>query len=76
MSNYKFKILIKPEEIYNNLLPEQKNLFNNVQIVKTELLGGGEVAIECLALKNDVKETPFIQIMEFDDKTHLIVKEI
>ena len=76
MSNYKFKLLIKPEEISNNLLPEQKNLFNNVQIIKTELLGSGEVEIDCLALVSEVLETSCRQIMTFSKNEYIAVKDI
>ena len=77
MSNYKFKILIKPEAIYNNLLFEQKKLFNNIQITNAELLNNNRgVEIECLALESDTVETPFVQLVEFSKDKHITVKEI
>lgn len=76
MCNYKFKLLIKPQAIYDNLLPEQKKLFDNIQITKARLWDSGEVEIECLALKNAVKETPYLQIMEFSKDEYVTVKEI
>ena len=75
MSNYKFKLLIKPEEIYSNLLPEQKKLFDNIQITKAELWNSGEVEIECLALENDIKKTPYLQVMSFSNGKYITVKE-
>ena len=76
MSNYKFKLLIKPEEIYNNLYPEQKKQFNNVQIIKAVLFDNGELEIECLALESEVKKTPYLQIVEFPKDEYITIKNI
>ena len=76
MCNYKFKLLIKPQAIYDNLSPEQKKLFDNIQITKARLWDSGEVEIECLALENAVKETPYIQIIEFSKDAYTVVKDI
>ena len=75
MSNYKFKLLIKPKDIYNNLVSEQKKLFNNIQIVKAELLDNGEVEIGCLALDNDIVETPYGQVISFSANNQITVKD-
>ena len=61
MSNYKFKVAIDAEDIYNNLLPEHKELFNTVKITNVELLQDKYVYIECLALEQDIVELPFVQ---------------
>ena len=56
MSNYKFKLAIDAADIYNKLLPEQKELFQNVKITNVELLQDKYVYIECLALTNEIIE--------------------
>lgn len=61
MSNYKFKVAIDAADIYNKLLPEQKELFNNIKITNVELLQDKHVYIECLALEQDIQELPFVQ---------------
>ena len=75
MSNYKFKLLIHPKDIYDNLIPEQKKLLNNVQITKATLLDNGAVEIDCLALESEVIESSYLQVLSFDDK-YLTAKDI
>lgn len=58
MNNCKFTLLIKPEDIYNKLIPEQRNMFNNIKITSTNLLNSGDIEIECLALSDEVTEYP------------------
>ena len=61
MSNYKFKLAIDAKDIYNKLLPEQKELFNDVKITNVELLQDKYVYIECLALQKDIFERTIVQ---------------
>lgn len=63
MANYKFKLLIKPEDIFNKLSPEQKEQFNNIKITKVKLLDNGDVKIECMALENEIKDYQYIQYL-------------
>ena len=71
MNNYKFKLLIKSEEIYSKLIPAQKQLFNNIQITNATLLSNGEVQLECFALTNNVTETPSRQVMSFSTDEYI-----
>lgn len=61
MNNYKFKLAIDAADIYNKLLPEQKDLFNDVKIMNVESCGDKRVIIECLVLEKDIEEVPFVQ---------------
>lgn len=61
--NYKFKLKIEPEDIYNRLIPEQKEKFNNLKITGVKLLDDGIVEIECLALKDKILENPYRQVL-------------
>lgn len=67
MSNYKFKLKIEPEDIYNRLIPEQKEKFNNLKITDVKLLDDGIVEIECLALKDKILENPYLQALFSDE---------
>lgn len=61
MNNCKFKLAVKPADIYNRLIPEQKEMFNNLKIIDVKLLDDGIVEIECLALKDKIFENPYRQ---------------
>lgn len=75
MNNYKFKLLIRAKEIYDNLIPKQKNQFNNIQIIKTTLLDSGDVEIECLALESEIIENSCWQILSFPNDKYISVKD-
>ena len=55
MSNYGFSLYIKPEDIYNKLLPEQRGQFSNIKIINATLFND-ELHIDCLALEKEVLE--------------------
>ena len=67
MSNYKFKLAIRPKDIYDRLIPDQKDRFNSIEITSAKLLDYGIVEIECLALKDEIIETPERQILHFNN---------
>ena len=73
MSNYKFTLIIEPKDIYNRLLPEQKEQINNVKITDVTLRDNGSVEIECLALKDEIIEYPYLQRI-LDDGYVSVVK--
>ena len=52
MDNYEFLLNIKPKDIYNKLLPKQKELFDHIQITDATLCDDNTVKIKCLALAN------------------------
>ena len=54
--NYKIKLFIKPNDIYNKLSLENQNRFSEVKIVNANLLNDGVVEIECLALENPIMD--------------------
>lgn len=60
MSLNKINLKIEPVDIYNKLLPEQKEKFKNIMITDVELVGGS-VTIECIALEDDVVESNVLQ---------------
>lgn len=53
MSLNKMKLIIEPVDIYNKLLPKQKEKFKNIMITDVKLVGDS-VMIECIALEDDV----------------------
>lgn len=61
MNNCKFTLLIESEDIYNKLLPEQKEQFDSVIITNVDLLNEKFLKIECLALGSTIKEFPYVQ---------------
>ena len=61
MSNYRFRLVIEPEDIYNRLLPEQKEQFKKIEITDATLLNDGTVILECLALEDKIGEYPNLQ---------------
>lgn len=61
MSNYRFRLVIKPEDIYNRLLPEQKEQIKKLEITDVDLLNNGDVILECLALTDTIAEYPNLQ---------------
>ena len=61
MANYKFKLLIKSEDIYKKLSLEQRRQFNDIKIINTQMLDNGDVHIECIALENKITDFPYIQ---------------
>ena len=61
MSNYKFKVAIDAKDIYNKLLPEQKEKFNTIKITDVTLCGDKMVTIECLASTDEIIEHTTIQ---------------
>ena len=63
MSNYNFKLIIRPEDIYNKLLPEQRAQFTTVEIVGANLDSRGIVEIECLALDDNIVEKQEVQAL-------------
>ena len=67
MSNCKFKLIIEPKDIYNRLIPEQKERFSNLKITNVKLLDNEIVEIECLALKDDILENPYRQTLLNDE---------
>ena len=71
MSNYKFKLLIKSESIFNKLTPEQRQQFSSVEITKATLFENGEVELDCLALENNTIEIPYRQIILDDSDTFI-----
>lgn len=60
MSLNKMKLRIEPVDIYNKLLPEQKEKFKNIMITDVDLVDGS-VTIECIALEDDVMESNVLQ---------------
>lgn len=56
MSLNKMKLIIETEDIYNKLLPEQKEIFKNIMITDVDLVGSS-VIIGCIALKDDIVES-------------------
>lgn len=75
MSNYKFKLLIKPESIFNKLTLEQRQQFSSVEITKATLFENGTVELDCLALDSEIIETPYIQILSNDNDTFICVEQ-
>ena len=73
MNNFKFKLLIEPNEIYNKLIPKQKQLFDNVQITKATLLDSGDVELECLALSSNITETPYRQVISLSNEKYIAI---
>lgn len=73
LKNYKFKLFLYSKDIYNNLAPEQKEQFNNIQITRVTLVNGEYIEIECLALKDEVEECPFVQRLSLSDGDQKIV---
>ena len=61
MNNYKFSLAIEAEDIYDKLLPEQKEKINKIKITNVQLHQDKRVYIECLALDQDIEELPFTQ---------------
>ena len=59
MKNCRFKISIRPEDIYNRLVPEQKEQFDNIQIVDATIGADGSITIDCFALTDKVKESKY-----------------
>ena len=57
-NNYRFRIWVKPEKIYANLTPEQRNQIGSIIITNATLLSCGDVELECLALENEVEDIP------------------
>ena len=55
----RFKISIRPEDIYNRLVPEQKEQFDNIQIVDATIGADGSITIDCFALTDKVKESKY-----------------
>lgn len=51
MNINKFSLYITPEDIYNRILPEQREQLDKVIITSADLLGDGYVHIECMALE-------------------------
>ena len=72
MSNYGFSLYIKPEDIYNKLLPEQRGQFSNIKIINATLFND-ELHIDCLALEKEVLECQYRQ--KLLDDGFIIVKE-
>jgi len=66
MKNYQFKLCIKPDEIYNKILPEQRDCFDSVKITQANLLDNGTVELTCLALKDEIIETSYRQLLSLD----------
>lgn len=62
MSLNKMKLIIEPVDIYNKLLPEQKEKFKNIMITDVNLVGGS-VTIECIALEDDVVKSNIGQLV-------------
>lgn len=60
MKNCRFKISIRPEDIYNRLVPEQREQFDNIQIVGATIGADGLIDIDCFALTDEVKESNHI----------------
>ena len=72
MSNYKFKLKIEPEDIFNRLVPEQKEQLNSIKVTDAILCDDGSVEIECLALKDKVTTYPNLQRLLSDDYISII----
>lgn len=62
MNNYKINILIKPDDIYNKLSPEDKKRFKDVMITNAILLDDGSIKIGCLLTEDKPKDVEFIQL--------------
>ena len=56
MNNKKFTLYIEAKDIYDKLVPEEKEQINNIEIIGVELHNGQTVVIECLALKDKVTD--------------------
>ena len=54
MEQYRLKLLIEPNDIYNRLSPEDKERFKEVKIINATLLHDGSVELECLVLENSI----------------------
>ena len=84
MGNRKFRIYISAEEIYNHLLPEQKERFNNVQIIGATVESNvycqgvceSGVEIECLALESEVTQPNYRSIVSFKEDEYIVVDEV
>ena len=55
MSIRKFSVCITAEDIYNKLLPEEKELFTHVKIINADICSKS-IHIECLALQEEINE--------------------
>lgn len=66
MSNKRMHLLITADEIYNNLEPFYKGQCSCVEIIQATINASGDVVLECLALEDDVIDTPYIQTLSLD----------
>ena len=61
MSIKKFDVFITPEDIYDKIVPEQRELFSHVKIINATVHGNRGVYIECLALDEEIIEPKYAQ---------------
>ena len=73
MCNYKIKLKISPNDIFNKLSYNDKKRFNSIEILNTTLLQEGSVIIECLISENKIKDTEYLQHL-FSDGDLIIEK--
>lgn len=75
MSNYRFAIAIRPEDVYDILVPEQKEQFDHIEITGAILEPDGVVHIDCLALEDETIETDFRQLPTFNIDGYITAKD-
>lgn len=75
MSNFRFRLLVYPEYIYNNLHPDEKEQFDHIEIAGAALSSNGVVEIECLALEDETIERDDLQVLTFEDGEQIYVKD-
>lgn len=75
MSNYRFKLLITPEYIYDMLIPEQEEQFDHIEIMSANLFDNDGLEIECMAFKDETVELSFRQVLSGRDCRCITAKE-
>ena len=61
MCNYKIKLKITPNDIFNKLSHKDKERFNSIEILNTTLLQDGSAILECLISENKINDTQYLQ---------------
>lgn len=61
MCNYKIKLKISPNDIFNKLSYNDKKRFRSIEILNTTLLQEGSVIIECLISENKTNDISYLQ---------------